>query len=134
MSGIDGLRTGGLQTSNAGTDDQEGAMKLLATAAICAVAVSACSGQAADTLPPLPTIEKATLAYANCVDVAARKLASGSDGADVLARRATDRCKDLRAKALALKGVPVEFPTVAEYDAMHLGLAKQAIEQSRAKQ
>ena len=108
-------------------------MKLLAIAAICVVAVSACSGQAADTLPPLPTIEKATLAYANCVDVAARKLASQSDGVDILARRAIEGCRDSRAKALALKGVPVMFPTVAEYDAMHIGLAKQAIEKSREK-
>ena len=108
-------------------------MKLPTIAAICAVAVSACSGKAADTLPPLPTIEKATLAYANCVDVAAQTLASQSDGVDVLAKRAVDGCRDLRAKALALKGVPVMFPTVAEYDAMHFGLAKQAIEKFRAK-
>lgn len=111
-------------------------MKLPAIAAICAVAVavSAGSGQAAETLPPLPTIEKATLAYANCFDVAARTLAVQSDGLDVLARRAVDGCRDLRAKALTLKGVPVMFPTIAEYDAMHLGLAKQAIEKFRAKE
>ena len=108
-------------------------MKLLAIVAICVVAVSACPGQAADKLPPLPTIEKATLAYANCVDVAARRLASQPDGADILARRAVDGCRDLRAKALTLKGVPVMFPTVAEYDAMDIGLARQAIEKSRAK-
>ncbi|MBX9880636.1 MAG: hypothetical protein K2X73_01550 [Sphingomonas sp.] len=108
-------------------------MKIPAVAAICAVAVSACSGKASDTLPPLPTIEKATLAYADCVDIAARKLASQMDGVDVLAKRAVDGCRDLREKALALKGVPVIFPTVAEYDATHFGLAKQAIENSRAK-
>lgn len=108
-------------------------MKLPVIAAICAVAVSACSGKEADTLPPFPTIEKATLAYANCVNIAAGKLASEPDGADVVAKRAVDGCRDLREKALALKGVPIMFPTVAEYDATHLGLAKQTIERLRAK-
>lgn len=108
-------------------------MKARALALVSVIVVAACSGQAADSLPPLPTIEKATLAYANCVDSAAQKLAAGSGGADVLAQQAVDSCRELRKKALDLKGVPVMFPNVAEYDATHLGLARQTIENVRRK-
>ena len=107
-------------------------MKARSFALVGAIAISACSGQAADTLPPLPTIENATLAYANCVYAAARKLAARSGGANLLAEQAVASCRELRAKALALKGVPVMFPSVAEYDSTHLGLARQTIENSRA--
>lgn len=99
----------------------------------CATSLSACSGQAADTLPPLPQIEKATLDYANCVDTSARKLAAHSGDAEMLARQAVESCRGLRAKALESKGVPVMFPTIAEYDATHLGLARQTVKSSRTK-
>ena len=108
-------------------------MKTQAFAMVCSIIVSGCSGQAADTLPPLATIEKATLAYANCIDAAARKLAARSGAAEMFAQQAVGNCRGLRAKALALKGVPVMFPSVAEYDAAHLGLARQAVESARAK-
>jgi len=116
-------------------DDDRGRTRMTtyALAMVCAITLSACSGQAADTLPPLPTIEKATLAYANCVDERARKLAAGPGSEEILARQAVDSCRELRAKALALKGVPVMFPTVAEYDATHLGLARQTIKSSRPR-
>lgn len=114
------------------SDNQEGATKLPAIAAICAVAASECSGKATDRLPRLPTIDKATLAYANCVDVAAQKLTSQPDGVDILARRAVSGCRNLRAKALALKGVPVMFPAVAEHDGIHFDLAKHTVEKLRA--
>ena len=99
----------------------------------CAATLSGCSGQAAGALPPLHAIEKATLAYANCVDASARKLAAEPGTVERLAQQAVGSCRELREKALALKGVPVMFPTVAEYDATHLGLARQTIESSRAK-
>lgn len=108
-------------------------MRFYAFAAGCTIALSACSGQAADRLPQLPEIEKATLAYANCVDTTAHKLAALSGEREMLARRAVENCRQLRAKALALKGVPVMFPTVAGYDAMHLDLARQTIGNSRKK-
>jgi len=108
-------------------------VKSFAVAMLCAAALSACSGQAANTGPALATIEKATLAYANCIDKSARNLAAQSGETEILARQAVGSCRDLREKALALKGVPVMFPTVSEYDATHLGLARQSIESAREK-
>ena len=75
----------------------------------------------------------ARIDYANCVNVAALKLASQPDGVLALARSAVDDCHDLRTKAPALKGAPVMFPTIAEYDAMHFGIAKEALEKLRTK-
>jgi hypothetical protein len=108
-------------------------MKAQAFALVCAIAVSACSASAGDALPPLATTEKATLAYANCVDTAAGKLAARPDQAAILARNAVGSCRDLRAKALALKSVPVMFESIAEFDAIHLHLARLSIESARAK-
>ncbi|MES2443050.1 MAG: hypothetical protein V4574_09485 [Pseudomonadota bacterium] len=103
-------------------------MKKHIVALVYAVTLSACSGQSADTLPPFAAIEKATLDYANCVDQAARKPVSRPSQVNDLARRAVAACRALRTKALALKSVPVFFPTVAEFDSTHLDVARSAVE------
>jgi len=109
-------------------------MKTHALAVVCAIALPACQEQAADALPPLSTIQEATLAYANCVDKTARNFAVQPGRAEVLAQSVIDSCQELRSQAIDLKAVPVMFSTVAEFDAMHFGVARQSIETSRAKQ
>jgi hypothetical protein len=106
-------------------------LRTAALAGACGLAMSACSAQPAASLPPLHDIEQATLAYANCVDQAARKLGVKPTGVEELARQAVGSCRELREAALKLKSVPVMFPSVAEFDAVHAGLARSTIEASR---
>ena len=108
-------------------------MHKLLVALACAAALSACSGESADAPPPLAIIEQAALDYAGFVDQAAGKLAQAPRRAADLARRAVASCRELRAKALALKGVPVMFPTIAEFDASHLDAARHRIDSARGK-
>jgi len=107
-------------------------MRKLTVATIGAISLAACSGRATDPLPAFETIERATLAYANCVADSARKLAPQSRETDVLAQQAADGCREARAEALSQKSVPVFFPTIAEFDAVHLGVARSAIVSTRA--
>jgi hypothetical protein len=100
---------------------------------VCIIALPGCSGSSSDTLPPLPAIEQATLKHANCVDQAARKLASQQALVESLIKQAVGSCEMLRAEALRLKAVPVIFPTAAEFAATHLGLARRTIEGIRAR-
>ena len=108
-------------------------MRKFVIAMACAMALSSCSKGSADTLPPLEEIQKATLNYANCVDQTARKLAAQAAEVERLAKRAVGHCRELRAEALKLKGVPVMFPSIAEFDATHLGLAQNTIQSVRGK-
>jgi hypothetical protein len=43
-----------------------------------------------------------------------------------------DSCQQARAKALSLKSVPVIFPTIADFDKAHLGVAQSTIERARS--
>ncbi|OYY71685.1 hypothetical protein [Sphingomonas sp. 28-63-12] len=97
------------------------------------LALTGCSGASSEDLPPLPTIEAATLKYANCVDQAAQRLGRTSGSLEQLAQQGVSGCSVLRTEALKLKAVPVMFPTTAEFDATHLGVARQAIENVRRK-
>ena len=106
-------------------------MRKLTVAAIGAVTLAACSGPRTEPLPPLESIEAATLAYANCVNDSALKLAARPQAVEVLAPQAVDGCRKARTEALNLKSVPVFFPTIAEFDSVHLGVARSAIEKTR---
>jgi hypothetical protein len=97
------------------------------------LALTGCSNSSSEALAPLPTIEAATLKYANCVEQSAQKLAVTSGSSEKLAQHAVGRCSSIRAEALKLKSVPVMFPTIVEFDTTHLGVARQAIENVRRK-
>jgi hypothetical protein len=94
--------------------------------------LSACSEPAPAALPAFHEIMQATEGYAGCVYDAARELATDSGKVDTLAQQAVDRCRESRSQALALKSVPVAFPTISEFDTVHLGLARGAIEKARS--
>ena len=95
--------------------------------------VSGCAAQSKSALPPLSEIQKATLDYVTCIDRTAPKFADAPGSPEQIAPRVIASCSDLRSVALKLKSVPVMYPTIAEFDANHLGFAKQAIEHTRKK-
>lgn len=97
------------------------------------LALVSCSDESQKTLPPLATIEAATLRYANCVDQSARELAGRPASIEQLAQEAVANCSALRSVALELKGVPVMYPTTVEFDAAHLGLARNTLIAARGK-
>lgn len=108
-------------------------MKSQVLTIVCAAILASCSKQSADTLPPFPKIEEATVAYANCLDESGRSLAAQQGQTELLAYRTVASCRKLHSRAIALKVVPVMFPTIAEYDAFHFRMARRAVEVSRAK-
>jgi hypothetical protein len=99
---------------------------------ICAFGVSACS-DGSNELPPLADIEKATLAYANCIDDKARSESARSASMEESVTQVLRDCRELRSEALRLKAVPVMAKTVAEFDEIHNGLAQNMVAESRKK-
>ena len=79
---------------------------------------------AAQDIPSCESISAAVESYANCIDQAVKKLAKGIDSNDEVALKAVSTCREFRDTALHLKAVPALEPTVADFDALHIGLAR----------
>ena len=97
-----------------------------------ALSLAACS-DGSNQLPPLADIEKATLAYANCINYKTRSDSSENTSVEASARRVLRDCRALRSEALRLKAVPVMAKTVSEFDEIHNGLARNMVAESRKK-
>ena len=99
---------------------------------ICAFGVSACS-EGSNELPPFADIEKATLAYANCINDKAQSELAQSASIEESVTQVLRDCRELRAEALRLKAVPVMAETISEFDEIHNGLAQNIVAESRKK-
>ncbi len=98
---------------------------------VSAVALTACSGQAATPGPPLANIERATLTYANCVLRRARQSAARPGSTDEVAQQVVASCAEARSEALNMRSVPVMFSSVDEFDTVHLDIARHEINEIR---
>jgi hypothetical protein len=99
---------------------------------ICALSLAACSN-GSNQLPPFADIEKATLAYANCINDKAQLDSAESISVEASAARVLRDCSALRSEALRLKAVPVMSKTISEFDEIYSGLARNMVAESRKK-
>ena len=99
---------------------------------LSSISLAACNN-GANQLPPFADIEKATLAYANCINDKAQSGLTQNDSAEASAAQVLRDCSDLRSEALRLKAVPVMAKTVSEFDEIHNGLAKNLVAEARKK-